>query len=414
MHQGDSYSQGASAMAATSDDRSARSQATSTTDRVVEVPLYREELRVGKREVPRGGVVIRKVVESERQSLPVELQREEVVIERITADQAQQRLSQGSAGEAFNSKEMVIELTREVPTVEKRTEVTEVVRARKTTDTRQETVSDTVRREQIHIDRQNLQANADTRSSSAQGASALAESGANQQNAPQRATQASANEGELYLHQERLEVAKRRIPAGRVVLRKSVETERVSQPIQLRREDVQVDRERVTGRQGAAENAFANREIFIPLMEEVPTVQKEVQLSEIVRARTNVETERETVGGEVRRERAEVARDQSARGDAATRQSNSQGAPAGASISGGASVADASIGAEANASATRGASANAATSAGDSSVSAGASARGRSEGGSLNSSGAADSTEENHGAEDLTGRGPENQPEGSK
>src|SRR5687767_5544246 len=47
------------------------------------VTLREEELKVGKRQVEYGGVRLKKIVRTERVNQPVELQREEVVIERV-------------------------------------------------------------------------------------------------------------------------------------------------------------------------------------------------------------------------------------------------------------------------------------------------------------------------------------------
>ena len=55
-----------------------------------DIALHKEELVVGKREVSNGGVLIRTVVQTENVSQPVDLRREEYVIERIPASQAKE------------------------------------------------------------------------------------------------------------------------------------------------------------------------------------------------------------------------------------------------------------------------------------------------------------------------------------
>ena len=123
------------------------------------------------------------------------------------------------------------------------------------------------------------------------------------------ATQREQQEGaELFLHEEQLRVGKRVVPAGQVVLRKNVTSVEVSRPIELREEDVRVERANATGDEtNAAANAFRPREIFIPLNQEVPTVQKKVELVEVIRAGKRIDTEQQTVTGQVRSERVEVA-----------------------------------------------------------------------------------------------------------
>jgi stress response protein YsnF len=77
----------------------------------------------------------------------------------------------------------------------------------------------------------------------------------------------------------------------------------------LREEDVRVERSQATGQEGdgASANAFRAREIFIPLNQEVPTVQKQLELVEVIRAGKRIDTEQQTVTGQVRSERVEVA-----------------------------------------------------------------------------------------------------------
>src|SRR5688572_11524527 len=301
---------------------------------VVEIPLYREQLQVGKRVVPKGGVVLRKVVETDTHSEPIELRREEFVIERVSPDEAQ-RLRQNGAATAFQDREVLIELNREVPVVEKSSTLREVVRARKTIDTRSEVVSGTVRRETIDVDQAAASTNGNRSTSATETSGANAEfagaSAGSAQGTAQGGIQAAAQreqqEGaEFFLHQEQLRVGKRVVPSGQVVLRKNVTSEEVSRPIELREEDVRVERGEATGREtNAAANLFTPREIFIPLNQEVPTIQKQVELVEVVRAGKRIDTEQQTVTGQVRSERVEVAE---TRGNAAgVEQGNAAGGP---------------------------------------------------------------------------------------
>jgi hypothetical protein len=54
----------------------------------VTLPLHQEEMRVGKRVIEDGGVRVRKVIRTEIVHQPVEIQREDIVVERIPAKPA--------------------------------------------------------------------------------------------------------------------------------------------------------------------------------------------------------------------------------------------------------------------------------------------------------------------------------------
>lgn len=109
--------------------------------------LKDEELRVGKREVEYGAVRLRKVVRTEVVNQPVELKREEIVIERVPA-------SSGSTSEEFAEDEIYVPLRREEPVVAKEAHVREEVRVGKREEREQQTISDTVRHEDVEIDKQ--------------------------------------------------------------------------------------------------------------------------------------------------------------------------------------------------------------------------------------------------------------------
>lgn len=117
----------------------------------VEIPTEEERVRVGKREAEAGRVRLRKVVQTEQVNVPVELRREDVVVERVPADQVRS----GQGGE-FENKEVELEVRREEPVIEKERVVTGAVRARKTEDVEQQTVSDSVRKTDVEVDRSGL------------------------------------------------------------------------------------------------------------------------------------------------------------------------------------------------------------------------------------------------------------------
>jgi uncharacterized protein (TIGR02271 family) len=111
------------------------------------IKLSEEELKVGKREVEAGGVRLRKIVRTETVNQPVQLKREEIVIERVPAGQ------QGTSGQAaFSGEEVYIPLRREEVVIEKEARVREEVRVRKQSQTDEQQVSENVRREDLEIE----------------------------------------------------------------------------------------------------------------------------------------------------------------------------------------------------------------------------------------------------------------------
>jgi uncharacterized protein (TIGR02271 family) len=120
------------------------------TDEEARMTLSEEEVKIGKREVEAGGGRLRKIIRTETVNQPVELQREEIVIERVPAkDRARSR-----SDVAFREEEMYIPLRREEPVVEKTAHAREEVRVGKKREIEQREVSETVRREDVDIQRQ--------------------------------------------------------------------------------------------------------------------------------------------------------------------------------------------------------------------------------------------------------------------
>lgn len=112
------------------------------------IQLKEEQLHVGKKMEDAGGVRLRKVIRTETVNQPVELQREEIEIERVPAS------SEHPADTAFGEGEMYIPLRRERPEVSKTTRATEEIRAHKTTERDQETLSETLRKEDIEVEKE--------------------------------------------------------------------------------------------------------------------------------------------------------------------------------------------------------------------------------------------------------------------
>ena len=101
--------------------------------------------------------------------------------------------------------------------------------------------------------------------------------------------------------EEELHIGKREVQAGEAVVTKHVETERVSEPVTRRREEVVIERRPVeAGMRGDA--TIGEDEIRVPLMEEEIVVEKRpVVKEELVIGKRTVE-ERDTVETELRRE----------------------------------------------------------------------------------------------------------------
>jgi uncharacterized protein (TIGR02271 family) len=154
-------SAGAAAVGTSTASTTARSaeqrRASSAAAGEAEMRTEEERLKVGTRAVEAGRVRLRKVVRSEQVSVPVELRREDVVVERVPADQVR-------SGEPsdFSGKEVELELRREEPVVQKERVVTGAVRARKTEEVERRTVSDSVRKEDVEVDRSEGEAQART------------------------------------------------------------------------------------------------------------------------------------------------------------------------------------------------------------------------------------------------------------
>ena len=107
--------------------------------------------------------------------------------------------------------------------------------------------------------------------------------------------------------EEEIEVGSRQVDAGSARLRKWVETEPVSLHVELRHEVAQVTRERID--QPVADHEFTEEQIDVPLHAEKPVVQKQAVAKERIGVQKDVETERQTVQDEVKKEHVDVEGD---------------------------------------------------------------------------------------------------------
>ena len=127
------------------------------------------------------------------------------------------------------------------------------------------------------------------------------------------AATATAGERHVVRSEEELEVGKRRTEAGEVQVHKHVETEHVSRPVELKHEEVTVERRPVTDATAGAAPRIEGDEIHIPLTQEEAVVEKRVvPKEEVVVHKTEVE-DREVVEADLRKERIDVDREGDAR-----------------------------------------------------------------------------------------------------
>ena len=115
------------------------------------VPVVEEELRVGKRQVARGGSRVHSFVQESSAEEQVSLREESIGIESRPSDRI---LSDSDLEEGGLFKERVFEIAqmREEPVVTKVAVVREEVIVRRTVRERTETVRDTVRRTEVEVE----------------------------------------------------------------------------------------------------------------------------------------------------------------------------------------------------------------------------------------------------------------------
>lgn len=126
-------------------------QATGNVVEEERIPLVQEELRVGKREVERGGARVRSYVEERPVSEQVSLREEHVHVERRPVDQ---KLSSADLSDNDLLRERTVEMreTSEEAVIGKEARVTEEVVVQKTAEQRTENVQDTVRETRVEVD----------------------------------------------------------------------------------------------------------------------------------------------------------------------------------------------------------------------------------------------------------------------
>jgi uncharacterized protein (TIGR02271 family) len=280
-----------------------------------EIDLRKEELVVGKREVSNGGILIRTVVQAEEVSQPVELRREEYVIERIPAGSS--RDLQARAENAFQGREIYIPLMREEAVTSKRTLLTEQVKVTKRIETDRQTITKPVRSEDVQmVKNPDL---TDPRFSAVPRRSA----GVVEKESMAPALETSADA--LKLTKEELVVGKKEVDAGGLFLQKIIRTEEASQPVELRREEYDIERAPLAGQLVSAD--FSPRQIKMNLTREEAVAGTRTYVAETVRVRKQIHTDKEMVSGTVRKEGVEIVKltDQTVQGQGGTGASSQSG-----------------------------------------------------------------------------------------
>ncbi len=113
--------------------------------------LYEENLIAGKSRQKTGDVVVGKRVETDTQHVSIPVEKERVVIERVTPTDT----TVTAGADAFQEGEVVrMEVYEETPEIRKETVLREEVRVRKEVDRQTVEADETVRRERLDVDQQ--------------------------------------------------------------------------------------------------------------------------------------------------------------------------------------------------------------------------------------------------------------------
>lgn len=114
------------------------------------IPIAKEELRVGKREVERGGARVRSYVREEPVHEEISLREEHVQVERRPVDPSMRASEMGE--DVFQDREINMTERAEEAVVSKEARVNEEVVISKTSDERKENIDDTLRHTEVDVD----------------------------------------------------------------------------------------------------------------------------------------------------------------------------------------------------------------------------------------------------------------------
>jgi uncharacterized protein (TIGR02271 family) len=121
------------------------------------------------------------------------------------------------------------------------------------------------------------------------------------------ATATASEGGSVTRKEEELKVGTRPVEAGRVRLRKWVETEPVQTEVELTRERAHIERERID--EPVSGHDFKEEQVEVPLTAEEPVVQKQAVAKERVSVGKHTETDTQTVTDTLRKERVDTDKD---------------------------------------------------------------------------------------------------------
>ena len=118
------------------------------------IPVYEEELKVGKRQVEQGHVRVRVYTVEHPVQEGLTLREERVAVERLPVDRPVSKVP----GDAFQERTVDVTTHREEPIIAKEARVKEEIRVRKESDQRTETIRDTVRHTEVEVEDDRAQA----------------------------------------------------------------------------------------------------------------------------------------------------------------------------------------------------------------------------------------------------------------
>ena len=154
--------------------------------------------------------------------------------------------------------------------------------------------------------------------------------------APTGRTEVAAGAGTnmvVPLYEEKINVGKREVDSGSVRLKKIVKTETVNQPIELRHEELIIERQSgssATAGSKLLDQPFQEGETVVTVKSEVPVVEKQITTSGQVVLQTRATTTQTNIQGEVRREDIAIDRQGSTEGTGASESPSGKGAGASA------------------------------------------------------------------------------------
>jgi uncharacterized protein (TIGR02271 family) len=307
----------------------------------VRVPLVEERLAVDTRTVELGHLEVGKTIESERVSVPVELRRDQVEVRQVDTEERPITILEGM--DAFKEEAIHVPVRGEEVAVSKEAVVTGDVTVGREQIAERHTISEPLRQEVVDVTVSKGEARQDLRGHLDQLQSRLREAGgptfrardladadpvyragSEARDVPRHADGSSEDvELELQEHpgagdapherdevlrvpevEEHLRVERRRIALGFVEVRKTVITERVMVPVELRREVVEyrlIDDPGGVATIGETPGDLKDDTVRIPVFRERPVVHKEtVVASEVVIERTLI-TDEQTLNETLRR-----------------------------------------------------------------------------------------------------------------